>query len=67
MLVGIKCYNETKGVDDMADFCKECFKREFGSQVNYKAIVSKDLSLCEGCGEIKPVVLKVRRKRFWEK
>lgn len=58
-----------KGVDVMADFCKECFDKEFGEYVksHEKVVVSKDMSFCEGCGEIKPVVLKVRKKRFWEK
>lgn len=56
-----------KGVDNVSDFCKECYMREFGSHTNDNIVVSKDMSLCEGCGEIKPVVLKVRKKRFWEK
>ena len=53
----------------MAEFCEECFLKDFGSNVknNEKIIISKTESLCEGCGKIKPVVLKVRKKRFWEK
>ena len=53
----------------MADFCKECFDKEFGDAIksNEKVVVSKDLSFCEGCGDVKQIVLKIRKKRFWEK
>jgi hypothetical protein len=40
----------------MAEFCKECFERIFG---NSNVIESEDDDLCEGCGEVKKVVIKV--------
>ncbi len=50
----------------MADFCEKCFVEEFGNNVKNgeKIVVSKSETLCEGCGKIKPVVLKVRKKKF---
>ena len=42
----------------MAEFCKECFIRNFHpTEKEIKGIVlSEDNDYCEGCGEIKPVV-----------
>lgn len=70
LLGGVKWYNESKGVDILAEFCKECYLKTFGSFVEQsdRIIESKrELDLCEGCGKVKPVVIKVRKKRFWEK
>lgn len=52
----------------MAEFCKDCVKECVGlSDKELKRIVlSKDLDFCEGCGQWKPVVVKVRAT-FWEK
>ena len=42
----------------MADFCLECWdKINKGEEKPGKYIVSKELSLCEGCGELKKVIL----------
>lgn len=50
----------------MAEFCRECFIREFDpSPREIKGIILSDpddLDLCEGCGEVKRVVVRVRTK-----
>lgn len=53
----------------MAEFCKECYEKIFEDQgKNKKIVISKKCwDLCEGCGEVKPVVIKVRKKWLWEK
>ena len=47
----------------MAEFCRECFDKVFGDIVedNDEIIESEDLGLCEGCGEIKQIVLEIKR------
>lgn len=48
----------------MAEYCRECFIREFQPTVReIRGIVLSDpddLDLCEGCGEVKRVVVRVR-------
>lgn len=50
----------------MAEFCKECFLKFIwhtpsdGTQI----ILSEEPDLCEGCGEIKPVVVAVKTEPF---
>jgi RNase P subunit RPR2 len=39
----------------MAEFCKECYEKIFGKAT---VIESEDDDLCEGCGEIKKVVVR---------
>ena len=49
----------------MAEFCKECWKKINGidnGKVGYR--LSKELDLCEGCGEYKRVVVELRRNTF---
>lgn len=44
----------------MAEFCKECFLEICRVDLKKKKIItSKDLDLCETCGEWKHVVVKV--------
>lgn len=44
----------------MAEFCRECFFKTFEVDLKKKKIIlSKDLELCETCGEWKNVVVKV--------
>lgn len=55
----------------MAEFCKECLMEIYGVDLKKKKIImSKDLDLCENCGEWKPVVVKVVDrnpvKRYWK-
>ena len=41
----------------MAEFCLDCWNRINGTNDSpEKYIISKDLDLCEGCGEWKPVI-----------
>ena len=42
----------------MAEFCRECFYRMIGNRDD-RLVMSEESDLCEGCGEIKPVVLYV--------
>lgn len=48
----------------MAEFCKECFKRSVAipsDGITDDMLVMSDwLDLCEGCGEMKSVVLEVK-------
>ena len=52
----------------MAEFCKDCFIRDFKpSRREIKRIVVSDpddLDICEGCGQLKRVVVTVRRPLF---
>ncbi len=40
----------------MAEFCKDCFCEIFGEST---VELSSTSDLCEGCGEVKPVVTSV--------
>ena len=42
----------------MAEYCRECAAKILGLDVKH-AIMSKELDLCEGCGEYKPVVVRI--------
>lgn len=45
----------------MAEFCLDCWNRM--NETNdppKKYVISKELELCEGCGEWKPVIVKMR-------
>ncbi|MBR1969728.1 MAG: hypothetical protein IKA17_05180 [Clostridia bacterium] len=45
----------------MAEYCLDCFNKMNGTDYDeYDFVVSKDLDLCEGCGEWKPVVITKR-------
>lgn len=45
----------------MAEFCLSCWNRLNGrSDPAYKYVLSKDLDLCEGCGQITHVIVKAR-------
>ena len=50
----------------MAEFCYECFKKVFdANKIDKKYIVmSKDLDLFENCGQYKPVVIKLKDKKY---
>lgn len=41
----------------MAEFCEECWKEMNGDVKWLKYTISKDLDLCEGCEQWKPVVI----------
>ncbi len=45
----------------MADFCLDCWNKMNGTNDDKrKYIISKDLGLCEGCGEFKNVIIAER-------
>lgn len=48
----------------MAEFCKECFKRSIAVPsdgiTDDMLMMSEYLDFCEGCGEMKSVVLEVK-------
>ena len=51
----------------MAEFCLECWNRLNGTNHSKrKYIISKDLDLCEGCGEWKPVII-IERKMYYRR
>lgn len=44
----------------MSEFCKDCYKTKLDPNVNDNDIVlSTEPTLCEGCGETKPIVIEV--------
>lgn len=47
----------------MAEFCKDCFEKYLtpDRSVVDHVILSKDPELCEGCGEYKPVVVRISK------
>ncbi len=52
----------------MAEFCLDCWNRINESNDSEKKIVlSKDLELCEGCGEWKPVIITLRKRYYMRK
>lgn len=52
----------------MAEFCLECWNKINERKDNErKYIISKDLGLCEGCGELKPVIIMERKAYYIHK
>ena len=52
----------------MAEFCPECWNKINGTcEDERKYILSKDLELCEGCGEWKKVIVIVRKGYYWRR
>lgn len=46
----------------MAEFCKDCFKKMEPSVLDNNLIMSSDAQLCEGCGELKLIVVDVQEQ-----
>ncbi len=46
----------------MAEYCMKCAEKHLGlSPADLKrAVMSEDSELCEGCGEYKPVVVRIK-------
>ena len=45
----------------MAEFCLECWNKMNGTRHSKrKYVLSKDLDLCEGCGQLKHVIIMER-------
>ena len=52
----------------MAEYCVDCLNKMDGTNDNErKYILSKELELCEGCGEWKHVVIIERRAYYMRK
>lgn len=49
----------------MAEFCVECWNELNGTKYSESDfILSEDLDLCEGCGELKKVIISEREFTF---
>lgn len=47
----------------MAEFCPDCWNKIMGSdEPASKYIISKELDLCEECGQLKPVIIRKKRR-----
>ena len=52
----------------MAEFCLDCFNKiNKSNDGEEKFVLSKDLDLCEGCGQWKHVVIMERRAYYMHK
>ncbi len=52
----------------MAEFCLECWNKINENEDSGKEyIISKDLDLCEHCGEWKPVIVMTRKAYYMHK
>lgn len=52
----------------MAEFCLDCWNKiNEANDSKRKYIISKDLDLCEECGEWKNVIIAERRGYYWRK
>ena len=52
----------------MAEFCLECWNKINGTKDDErKYVLSKDLDLCEECGELKPVIIMERKAYYMHK
>lgn len=49
----------------MAEICRECYLREHGDRDKDRLIMSKELDLCEWCGQYKQVVVRIGRPSLW--
>lgn len=50
----------------MAEFCEECMKKYLEMpNARVKYTLSDDVELCEGCGQMRPIVVTRRKKRWW--
>lgn len=46
----------------MAEFCLDCWNKRCNENFTEKEyVLSKELDLCEECGQWKPVIVRVRR------
>ena len=49
----------------MAEFCLECYKKLIKNADVDSNTIFFEIDLCEGCGEIKPCVVGVKKKSLW--
>ena len=63
----VKLTYNIRGGDFMAEFCLDCWNKIHESKDSEKKyILSKDLELCEGCGEWKPIIMKRKTHYMYE-
>lgn len=49
----------------MAEFCLECLNKDLEKKIDEKNVIfSRDLEFCEGCGELKHVVITIEEDNF---
>ena len=49
----------------MAEYCKDCFKK-LNPQVDvHRIVMSREMELCEGCGQLRPCVVRLRKYTWW--
>ncbi len=55
----------------MAEFCKECFMKKIAvpsdNITDDRLVMTEESEFCEGCGEIKPVVIEVKEETYLDK
>lgn len=51
----------------MAEFCLDCYNQYVSDKKLTEEDVILDIDLCEGCGEIKPCVIREKKKTLWWK
>ena len=44
----------------MAEFCLDCFNQMNDTKLTDKEVILED-DLCEGCGEVKPCVMTIKK------
>ena len=46
----------------MAEFCKDCARKDLGmtEKVLRRAVMSDEPEKCEGCGQMRPVVVRIK-------
>lgn len=50
----------------MAEFCLDCFNQQEGTHYREKD-VTLEMDFCEGCGEIKPCIIRLYPESFIER
>ena len=62
----VKLTYNIRGGDIMAEFCLDCWNKINGTEdSDRKYILSKDLDMCEDCGEWKSVII-MKRKAYYK-
>lgn len=51
----------------MAEYCKDCFKKWNPDVDEHRLVMSREVELCEGCGQLKPCVERVKRPSIFER
>lgn len=49
----------------MAEYCKDCFKKWNPNVDEHRLRMSREVELCEGCGQLKPCVERIVPETSW--